>query len=234
MSPAPVPSELTADRTRALRLVDVSRETLARLDVLVEVLLLWQKKTNLVSSNTIPWLWTRHVADSLQLIDLAPTALTWIDLGSGAGFPGLVIACALADTPGANVHLIESNAKKAAFLREAVRVTGAPARVHGERIDRFTATFDGQPDAITARALAPLNTLLDQSVALWKTGTVGIFPKGQDVDAELTEATRYWNIKVNLVPSRTDSHGRIVVVREPERRIIGIADATGVRRASKP
>ena len=112
---------LSADRERALALTPVSRETTARLDRFVETLLDWQQRMNLIAPSTIPILWTRHVADSLQLLALAPTARVWADLGSGAGFPGLVIACALADTDGAQVHLIESNGKKAAFLREAVR-----------------------------------------------------------------------------------------------------------------
>ena len=130
-----------------------------------------------------------------------------------------MIACALADTAGAKVHLVESNAKKAAFLREAVRVTGAPAVVHAERIETFVDHASrGRPDVVTARALAPLKLLLDQSVSLLKTGAVGLFPKGQDVEAELTEAAKYWNIKVNLAPSRTDPKGRIVVVRAMERR----------------
>ena len=88
------------------------------------------------------------------------------------------IACALADTPGAKVHLVESNAKKAAFLREAIRVTGAPAVVHAERIERFAEAFAGPVDVVTARALAPLKSLLDQSLSLWKSGTLGLFPKG--------------------------------------------------------
>ena len=218
MSPAPAKPDLTADRAAALRLTPVSRETLARLDRFVELLLRWTNTTNLVSPRTVPRLWTRHVADSLQLVDLSPTARTWIDLGSGAGFPGLVIACALADQPGAKIHLIESNAKKAAFLREATRITGAPAIVHAERIERFAESFREHADVITARALAPLNLLFDQSLGLWTSGTLGLFPKGQDVEAELTEAAKYWTIKVNLVPSRTDSKGRIVVVHAVERR----------------
>ena len=210
--------DLSADRAEALRLTPVSRETLRRLDLYVEALLSWREKTNLFALSTIPQLWTRHIADSLQLLDLAPNARTWIDLGSGAGFPGLAIACALADTPGAMVHLVESTGKKTAFLREAVHITGAPAVVHTERIEKFVDTFHGRADAVTARALAPLKSLLDQSFSLLKTGAVGLFPKGQDVDAELTEATKYWNIKVNLAPSRTDSKARVVVVHALERR----------------
>jgi 16S rRNA (guanine527-N7)-methyltransferase len=142
----------------------------------------------------------------------------WVDLGSGAGFPGLVIACALAGTAEARVHLVESNAKKAAFLREAVRLTKAPAVVHHCRIAKFVDSFDDRADIVTARALAPLKLLLDQSFALLRSGGQGIFPKGQDVGAELTEATKYWNMDATLVPSRTDSKGRIVIVRGLERQ----------------
>ncbi len=182
------------------------------------LLLSWREKTNLFALSTIPHLWTRHIADSLQLLDLAPNARVWVDLGSGAGFPGLPIACALAETPGADVHLVESNGKKAAFLREAVDITGAPAVIHTERIEEFVESFQGKPDVVTARALAPLKSLLDQSFSLLKTGALGLFPKGQDVEAELTEASKYWNIKVNLAPSRTDSKARVVVVHALERR----------------
>jgi 16S rRNA (guanine527-N7)-methyltransferase len=215
-----LPPDLAADRAAALRLTPVSRETRARLDAFVEVLLAWNAHTNLIGASTVPHLWTRHIADSLQLLDLAPGARTWVDLGSGAGFPGLVVACALAGTPGAQVHLVESIGKKARFLREAARLTGAPATVHAERIERFVEVFKGPADVVTARALAPLKTLLDQSVSLLTTGALGLFPKGQDVDAELTDATKYWNIKVNLAPSRTDPKGRVVVVQSLERRTV--------------
>jgi 16S rRNA (guanine527-N7)-methyltransferase len=207
--------DLTVDRAHALSLFNVSRETLQRLDRFVELLLTWQRTTNLIAPSTVPHLWTRHIADSLQLIDLAPGALVWIDLGSGGGFPGLVIACALADRPGAAVHLVESNAKKAAFLREAQRVTGAPAIVHATRIEDFVPAFQGPAEVVTARAVAPLKSLLDQGLPLLgKRGMVGLFLKGQNAELELGEARKSWNIKVNLVPSRTDPTGRIVVIRE--------------------
>jgi 16S rRNA (guanine527-N7)-methyltransferase len=210
--------DLAADRTRALALTPVSRETSERLDRFVELLLRWQRTTNLIAPSTIPKLWTRHVADSLQLIDLAPDARLWVDLGTGGGFPGLVIACALADKPGAMVHLVESNAKKAAFLREAQRLTGAPARVHVERIDEFAARFQDRVDAVCARAVAPLKSLLDQGFPLLgKNGVTGLFPKGQNAELELGEARKSWNVKVNLVPSRTEPAGRIVVIRNLER-----------------
>jgi 16S rRNA (guanine527-N7)-methyltransferase len=209
-----ISAALEADRARALALLpNVSRETLARLDRFVALLLTWQRTTNLIARSTVDEIWTRHVADSLQLLDLAPNARTWIDLGSGGGFPGLPVACALAETPGAAVYLVESNQKKAAFLREAARVTGAPAAVHPERIEEFVEHFGGRVEAVTARALAPLKTLLDESFSLIARGAVGLFPKGQDVEVELTEASKYWNISYELVPSRTDTRGTIVVIR---------------------
>ena len=120
-------TDLSADRANALALTPVSRETAQRLDRFVALLLAWQSRTQLIATSTVPHLWTRHIADSLQLIDLAPGARTWVDVGTGGGFPGLVIACALAADPAAAVHLIESNVKKAAFLREAQQATGANA-----------------------------------------------------------------------------------------------------------
>ncbi len=211
---SPNPSaDLTADREAALALTPVSRETLQRLDDFVTLLLQWQQRTNLIGSSTLPRLWTRHIADSLQLRDLLPDAKVWADLGSGGGFPGLMLACALADTPGAKVYLIESNKKKAAFLSEAVRVTGAPAEVHAARLENVVDSLAGRVDAVTARALAPLKALLDQSFPLLRAGATGVFPKGQDVEAELTQASKYWTMRATLAPSRTDPKGRIVVVR---------------------
>src|SRR6202140_4157944 len=135
-SPIPAP-----DKIAALKLTPVSRETEARLDRFVELLLQWQTKTNLVAPSTLPTLWTRHISDSLQLLTLAPAAVRWVDFGSGGGFPGVVLACALAETPGVTVHLVERNAKKAAFLREALRITTSPGTVHlsdiGDSVDRI-------------------------------------------------------------------------------------------------
>jgi 16S rRNA (guanine527-N7)-methyltransferase len=211
-------SDLQADRAAALKLTPVSRETAARLDLLVEILLQWQPKTNLIAASTIPTLWTRHIADSLQLLELAPAANCWIDLGSGAGFPGLAIACALADVAGAEVHLVESSTKKAAFLSEAVRHIGVPAVVHAVRIEDFGKNFRTPVDAVTARALAPLEQLLKLAEPLLKSGAQGLFLKGQDVDAELTTASKCWKIDAQLVPSKTNSPSRIVVVRGPLHR----------------
>src|ERR671927_1511003 len=124
MARSPQQLDLANDKAAALALTPVSRETEARLDRYVGLLLEWQAKTNLVAPSTLPNLWTRHISDSLQLLRLAPAARTWVDLGSGGGFPGVVLACALAETPGALVHLGGRIAKKAAFLREAISVSG--------------------------------------------------------------------------------------------------------------
>jgi 16S rRNA (guanine527-N7)-methyltransferase len=215
--------DLVADRKRALALVPVSRETTARLDRFVELLIAWQQHTNLIARSTMPTLWTRHIADSLQLIGLAPGARVWADLGSGGGFPGLVIACAIAETEGAHVHLIESIGKKATFLREAVRATGALATVHALRIEDFVDNSRESLDVVTARALAPLPELLGMAYPLLKTRALGLFPKGQDVAVELTEAAKCWKIQWSLSQSRTDSKGQIVIVRglEPVNRAPG-------------
>lgn len=205
--------DLEADKKRALALVNVSRETEARLNIFVDLLLLWQTKFNLVASSTLPILWTRHVADSLQLLPLAPDARVWVDFGSGAGFPGIPIACALANRPGAKVHLVESVGKKANFLREAVQATGIPAQVHQERAEKFGDTCAEAVDVVTARALAPLKVLGDQAFPLIAKGAVGLFLKGQDVGAELTEAAKYWRLEASTVPSVTSPEGKIAVIR---------------------
>jgi len=208
------------DKAKAIALFGsaVSRETWERLEQLVDLLLRWQRSTNLVASSTIPQAWTRHVADSLQLVALAPEARRWIDLGAGGGFPGLVIACALADQDGAEIHLVESVQKKAAFLRAAATELALPAIVHAARIeDSVTATTE-RFEVVTARALAPLDRLIGYAIPLLKRGAVGLFPKGQDVAAELTQASKSWSIEYELIPSKTDPHGRIVLVRRAARR----------------
>jgi len=211
-------SDLVADREAALMLTPVSRETQERLEGLVELLLRWSAHTNLIARSTLPMVWTRHIADSLQLLPLAPGAKRWIDLGSGAGFPGLVIACALAGEQGAEVHLVESIGKKAAFLREVAEQVQVPAVVHPVRIEDFGKNLQFKPDVVTARALAPLDELLKLASPLLRTGALGLFPKGQDVEAELTKASKSWNIEASLVPSKTNPESRIVAVTKLRRR----------------
>jgi 16S rRNA (guanine527-N7)-methyltransferase len=217
-----------SDKAAALALTPVSRETEARLDRYVDLLLEWQTKTNLVAPSTLPNLWTRHISDSLQMLPLAPAATVWADFGSGGGFPGVVLACALAGISGARVHLVERNAKKAAFLREALRVTDSPGVIHlaniGDSVDRLPPGID----CVTARAVAPLHQLIGFAEPLVKRGAKALFLKGQDVEAELTEATKYWIIKPQLHSSRTGGHGWIVELDRIEPRNPS-ATANGVR-----
>lgn len=210
--------DLAADRARALALTPVSRETEERLAVFVECLLRRQQTLNLIADSTIPHVWTRHVADSLQLLSLAPGALIWADLGSGGGFPGVPLACALAERDGAQVHLVESIGKKCGFLNEAIQATKAPAVVHCERIADFARTFRGRLDVVTARALAPMSILLDYVRPFVKTGAKALLMKGQDVDAELTEASKYWIVQAELVASKTSASSKIAVIRSVEPR----------------
>jgi 16S rRNA (guanine527-N7)-methyltransferase len=176
----------------------VSRESWARIESFVALLLQWQQRINLISPASIPFIWERHVMDSLQLLPLLPPqAKAVADLGSGSGFPALPLAIA----SGLEFHLYESNNKKAAFLREAMRVTSCMARV----------------DVVTARALAPLNELLELAQPLMKNGAQALFLKGQDVDHELTQAQKYWRIQYTKHASSTDSQGIILAVQEVSR-----------------
>jgi 16S rRNA (guanine527-N7)-methyltransferase len=212
---APVDREKDSDVLRAATRagVVVSRETEQRLQTYVDLLRRWNPSKNLVAPTTLAEVWTRHVADSLQLVRLAPDARIWVDMGSGGGLPGLVIAAVLAERPGAEIHCIESRQGKAAFLREAARIMGVPAVIHAQRIEDVVASWQRPVDVVTARALAPLADLVALSHDLLKTGAVGLFLKGQDVARELTEAAKYWTLDTELTPSATDPQARIVTVR---------------------
>lgn len=189
----------------------VSRETLARLTAYADLLALWNKKINLVGRSTEPEVWQRHMLDSAQLFPLIPAGIrTLLDMGSGAGFPGLVLA--IMGVP--QVHLVESDQRKCAFLREAARITQAPATIHAKRIEDLAAF---PVDVLTARALAPVAELLDWSARFISEKTTCIFPKGQNVEVELTDAHKRWRITVNQRPSRTDSRGTILCINEVRR-----------------
>jgi 16S rRNA (guanine527-N7)-methyltransferase len=207
-----------ADKASALALTPVSRETEARLQILVDELIKWQAVKNLVSSTTLDHVWTRHIADSLQLLAHVPSRSRWLDMGSGGGFPGLVIAIALLEQGGGHIDLVEANGRKCAFLRHVARLTGAPVTVHQARLEEVSAKFAGQIDVVTARALAPVNKLLGWSDSLLKTGAVGLFLKGQDIDAELTEASKSWRIEASKLPSVTDPGAHLLMVRSVESR----------------
>lgn len=192
----------------------VSRETLERLKNYAALLEKWQARINLVGPATLPHLWQRHMLDSAQLIPLAPAPAkprVWIDLGAGAGFPGLVIAIMTGD----EVHLCEANTKKCVFLREVVRTTGCRnVTIHNRRIEEIEPFA---ADIIVARAFAPLPKLLEYAAPFFDENTVGLFLKGQYVDDELTEATKYWNISTDQLPSRSDDTGKILKVRSVQR-----------------
>lgn len=169
----------------------------------------WNEKLNLVGPSALEAFWPRHAWDSAQLLRPEPGAKTWADLGAGAGFPGLVLAILLKDTPGAHVHLVESLGKRCRFLEAVVQTLNLPATVHNARAEALSLKVD----VVTARAVAPLTRLLGFAEPYLKRGAVGLFLKGQDVASELTEATRYWKFELELTPSLSSSEGQIVRVK---------------------
>ena len=193
---------------------NVSRETMRRLDCYAALLVKWQKTLNLVGAKTLNDLWTRHFADSAQILSIVPIARRWADLGSGAGFPGLVIALLLGEAEGTGVDLIEVDQRKCAFLREVARETQAPVRILNERIQSAVAQLD--VEVVTSRAVADLSTLVEWAGPLLKKGAIGVFPKGRNVDLELTAIAAVPNIKIDLAQSLTDRSSRIVLVRSAD------------------
>ena len=196
---------------------DVSRETLDRLAIYEALLRQWQKAVNLVAPSTLDAVWHRHFADSTQIVRLTPQARSWIDLGSGAGFPGLVVAILLAEggSDPARVTLIESDSRKCAFLREVARETGVTVEILSTRIElpATQAKLDS-PEVVSARALAPLDRLLGLAAPLFTPATVGVFLKGRDATAEIETAAKAWTFAVEMVPSITEATGRVVVIRD--------------------
>lgn len=191
----------------------VSRETMERLSIYADLLCKWQKSINLVSSSTLEDLWRRHFLDSAQLWTLLPQgAKTLVDMGSGAGFPGMVLAIMGVDT----VHLIESDQRKCAFLREVARETGISVTVHATRIETATVC---PVDVVTSRALASLDKLLDLSSRFRTEHTICLFPKGQTADIELTGAQQTWTLRTETFPSLTDANATILRLSEVRREL---------------
>ena len=211
----------------------VSRETLERLKTYDSVLRTWQRTINLVAPSTLDEVWHRHFADSAQLLELALAAREagpapdsasespqkgekrWLDLGSGGGFPGLVLAILLAERdPAVRVTLVESDSRKAAFLGEVARKTGVAVEIRAERSEKYATQDKSQiREVVTARALAPLPKLLGLVLPYFSPRTVALFPKGRDVDSEIGEAQRMFGFDAELAPSMTDPDGRVVIVR---------------------
>ncbi|WP_142849190.1 16S rRNA (guanine(527)-N(7))-methyltransferase RsmG [Telmatospirillum sp. J64-1] len=191
--------------------IGVSRETLDKLRLYAETLEKWQPKINLVGPATLPDLWRRHILDSAQLYQLLPEGTeTLADLGSGAGFPGLVLA--VMGVP--DVHLLESDARKCAFLREVARLTDTKVTIHNKRIEQVQGL---QADCITARALAPVADLLKLAQSLFKDDTECLFLKGRNSEEELTQAAKDWKMTVQRIPSVTDPSGLILRLKEVSR-----------------
>lgn len=204
---------LEAGRADLLRRRDVSRETLEGLDRFVALLLQWQVKTNLVAPSTLGEIWSRHIEDSLQLADIAPGPLRWVDLGSGAGFPGIILGICQKRMAGSHVDLVESNAKKAAFLRAVIRETGIAATVHAERIEDCGAVL-GQATAVSARALASLDILLGFVAGRIPREIPCYFAKGRRHDEEIVDASAHWRFTVLKHSSTVETDSAILEVRD--------------------
>ena len=195
----------------------VPRGTIGTLEEFLELLLHWNGRINLFSRKEAADLWTRHVLDSAQLLPLAPeSARTWLDVGSGGGFPGIICAIiAKYQRRSISFTLVESDRRKAAFLREAAIRFELPVTVLSARIEEITLISQ---DIISARALATLEKLLGYTSPFSHSGTTFLFPKGRQSEMELTEARKYWHMRVIHVPSRTDAEGSILRISEVNRR----------------
>jgi 16S rRNA (guanine527-N7)-methyltransferase len=197
----------------------VSQETMERLVTFRRLLADWSRRMNLIGPKELDLFWSRHVLDSAQLLKFTPEARRWADLGAGAGFPGLVLACFLADAPEAAVHLVEATGKKAKFLEAVVEELRLPARVFNCRIESF-GPGEGRYDVVTARALAPLPRLIAYAKPILDRGAIGLFPKGANLDAELAAASDVLNggaYRADVLESLSDPRGRIVRITKAAR-----------------
>jgi 16S rRNA (guanine527-N7)-methyltransferase len=216
----PASGRIIANGQQFAAATQVSRETLARLNQYESLLRLWQGNINLVASATLPDLWHRHFYDSAQLLPLLPPGGGHlVDLGSGGGFPGLVLAILLAERPGWRVTLVESDSRKGAFLREVARQTGVAVEIQSARIENpETQSKLGSADVVTARALAPLNRLFGLAEPIFASHSVGLFLKGQNAKAEVEAARAEWVFDASLVPSSTAADASVVVLRALRRK----------------
>ena len=207
---------MTPEELSALRGRPVSRETFERLTQFVALLGKWNPTINLVSAATLPEVWTRHILDSLQVLDLAGVADGhWADIGTGGGFPGLVVALVAAEeAPDLRVTLVESDQRKAAFLAAVLRETGVAADLRAERIEALPPLA---ATVLSARALAPLDRLLHHAARHLAPGGRALFPKGQSHAEEIAEALASWRFRVQKHPSRTDSQAVILEIGDISR-----------------
>lgn len=181
---------------------------MADLDAFLVLVAEWNEKMNLIGPATLPVFWSRHAWDSAQLLFHAPDARTWADLGAGAGFPGIVLAILLKDTPDAQVHLVESMTKRCRFLAEVVTALKLPATIHNARAEDLDLTVD----IVTARACAPAIRLLGYAKPYLRREALGLFLKGQEVEAELTEAAKQWKFQSSLRRSLSSPASHVLVI----------------------
>ena len=192
------------------RELGVARETVSRLSTYVEILTIRNQQLNLVAESTMQQVWRRHILDSAQLVEQIPLSTkSIVDLGSGAGFPGMVLAIVLSERPGLKVHLIESIQKKCRFLDEVAEATQTPVQVHWTRAE---AVKNLRADVITARAVAPLDKLLKLAYPYFRPSSTGLFLKGKSLSHELTLASKSWKLDSTPVPSRSDPSGIVLRV----------------------
>ncbi|MEQ8402354.1 MAG: 16S rRNA (guanine(527)-N(7))-methyltransferase RsmG [Roseitalea porphyridii] len=208
---------MSARSIQAALPADVSRETLERLHRFETLFRDWSRRINLVAASTEDDFWTRHIADSAQLLTLAPDARHWADLGSGGGFPGMVVAILMSEAADARVDLIESNRKKAAFLQTARAQCAPAARVHAERIEAVVPSIP-RPEIVTARALAPLPDLFELAAPWMTAGTRALFHKGRGYAAELEECRAHWEFDLVEHPSRVAAGSVILDLTAVRRR----------------
>jgi 16S rRNA (guanine527-N7)-methyltransferase len=189
---------------------------LGRLEIYADLLKRWNSRINLVAPSTLPNLWTRHIADSAQVFELAPPeARSWVDLGTGGGFPGLVVAVLAAElAPDLAVTCIESDQRKATFLRTVLRETGIKAEVRAERIEAAPAM---NADVVSARALAALDRLLPMVQRHLKPGGIALFPKGDSYRSEVQQALESWRFAADTYPSQTNPNAVILKVGDIRR-----------------
>ncbi|MBL4784564.1 MAG: 16S rRNA (guanine(527)-N(7))-methyltransferase RsmG [Cohaesibacteraceae bacterium] len=195
------------------RELNVSRETISIFECYIELLKKWQKVQNLVSNNTLHEVWDRHIADSMQTVLLYPDAKVWMDLGSGGGLPGIVLAILLKNNTESHVHMIESNLRKVAFLRTVIRELSLKATVHSDRADKVISDWKIRPDAISARGFAAFSLICDLCEPLISKGSVGVFHKGKDFIQEFDKASLYWSLDLIQETSMIDKEGVMIILK---------------------
>lgn len=206
--------ELASDRQKALSLLSVSRETEERFDVYVQLLLRWGQKFDLISEATFATVWTRHLIDSAQIHVVSPHTNCWVDIGTGAGFPGIVLAMQLACAGGGVVHCVERDQRKCAFLREVARATCAPAVVHSIPIQLLSFSEFGAVNGVTARAVASLSETLALADDCLIAGALGVFPCGRRLSGKIrSERYERRRFRVESIPNLLDVSASILRLR---------------------